>query len=46
MVLEFETWWIEQTTMFGNTVNAIYAYCEETGTDFNTLYDAYCGEDK
>ena len=41
MVEEFEIWWVQQPAMFANTVNAIYAFCEETGTDFNELYDNY-----
>lgn len=46
MVQEFEIWWIEQSNMFANTVNAMYAYCEETETDFNTLYDDYYGDEE
>lgn len=35
---EFESWWINQNTMFGNTLKAMYAFCEETGYNFDDLY--------
>jgi hypothetical protein len=45
MAKEFEDWWVEQDTMFGNTVNVMYAFCEETGYDFNELHYEYYNED-
>lgn len=40
-VQEFETWYIEQRSMFPNSTFAMTAYCEETGEDFDNLYDLY-----
>lgn len=46
MVMDFENWWIEQATiMFGSTVEAMYAFCEETGYCFNDLHEKYYNED-
>ena len=45
MIEDFEYWWIEQDTMFGSTVNAMYAFCEESGYDFNDLYEKYYTEE-
>lgn len=44
MAKDFECWWIEQNTMFGSTVDAMYAFCEETGCSFNDLYEEYYNE--
>lgn len=41
IVKDFETWHIEQPEMFPTTVYAMCRYCEETGEDFDTLYDLY-----
>lgn len=40
-VQDFETWHINQPDMFPTTVYAMYRYCEETGEDFNNLYERY-----
>lgn len=41
MTKDFENWWMDQDIMFGNTTNAMYAYCEETGVNFDDLYETY-----
>ena len=45
MTKDFEDWWINQNVMFASTVHAMYAFCEETGCNFNDLYEAYYNED-